>query len=112
MSSSRTKTTSVCAGVCASRAKTAGVASGANASSAVVSIGVDTGVNDVPDLRAVSSVGTGRIVVTRYWVAAVCAGVASAAEARCASVSASVSAGVSGSRAGGRAVESVSCEFL
>lgn len=100
MSSSRTKTTSVCAGVCAGRAKTASVASRANASSAVVSVRVHTRVNNVSD-TAVRSVSAGGVVVARYWVAAGWAGVASAAEARCASVSA-MSAGVcAGVSAGG-----------
>lgn len=93
----------------------------------MVSVGVDTGVNNVSD-TAVRSVSAGRVVVARYWVATgrtgvsagVSAGVTSAAEARCASVSASgadaccaMSAGcaVSASRAS-RAVKSVSCELF
>lgn len=129
VSSSRTKATSVCAG----RAKTAGVAGRANASGAVVSVGVDTGVNNVSD-TAVRSVSAGGVIVARYMAAAGCAGVsagvASAAEARCAGVRASgantsgVSSGadtgcsmgagcaVSASRASGRAMKSVNYILL
>lgn len=114
VSSSRTKATSVCAGR-------------ANASSAVVSVGVDTGVDNVSD-TAVGSVSAGGVVVACYVAATGCAGVsasvASAAEARCASVSASgadtsgvpsgadAGCAMSAGRASGGAVESVSCKTL
>lgn len=114
VSSSRTKATSVCAGR-------------ANASSAVVSVGVDTGVDNVSD-TAVGSVSAGGVVVACYVAATGCAGVSagvtSAAEARCTSVSASgadtsgvpsgadAGCAMSAGRASGGAVKSVSCKTL
>lgn len=76
----------------AGRTKTAGVAGRADASSTVVSIGVDTRVNHVSD-TTMRSVGAGGVIVARHIAANVCAGVASAAETRCAGVGAGMGAG-------------------
>lgn len=113
--------------VCAGRTKTARVAGRADASSTVVSIGVDTRINHVSD-TTMRSVGAGGVIVARHIAASVCAGVASAAETRCAGVGAggaktsgvsrgadtscadtSAGCAVSASGASGGAVSDVSC---
>lgn len=94
VSASRANASSVRAG----RTKTAGVAGRADASSTVVSIGVDAGVDSVTD-TAVRSVGAGGVIVARHMAATGCAGVASASETRCAGVGAGV--GTSGAKTSG-----------